>query len=148
MKRGIKITALVLALALALFTLASIVYFIVLNYRWSACTNDLAVSFSNSSTMYVTYRGEKIRIEKEFEKTNLFRELTSGGAVDFQKKPASNDILEFSFSDGSHLTASRKGENQVRIYYVRKDGRAYGFTISDSTSFRNLATIALRNRTQ
>lgn len=145
MKRGIKIVALALVLVLALFVLASIVHFVVLSAKWSSCKNDLAISFSGNSAFWVEYQGEKIAIRKDFEKTNIFREFMSAGATGFQEKPTSDDIMEFRFSNGSHITASRYGENQVQFYFTAASGETYGFTLSESASFKNLRTFVLRN---
>lgn len=145
MKRSIKIVALALVLVLALFVLASIVHFVVLSAKWSSCKNDLAISFSGNSAFWVEYQGEKIAIRKDFEKTNIFREFMSAGATGFQEKPTSDDIMEFRFSNGSHITASRYGENQVQFYFTAASGETYGFILSESASFKNLRTFVLRN---
>lgn len=144
-KRSIKIVALALVLVLALFVLASIVHFVVLSAKWSSCKNDLAISFSGNSAFWVEYQGEKIAIRKDFEKTNIFREFMSAGATGFQDNPTSDDIMEFRFSNGSHITASRYGENQVQFYFTAASGETYGFTLSESASFKNLRTFVLRN---
>lgn len=143
MKKLAKMFGIVLGIAAALAVLGSITYFIALNAQWNSCKKDMAVSFS-SGDIQVTYQNQMISIEKDFEQTNIYRELTTGTATGFQKKPASSDTMTFQFGDGSQLTASRLDEKRIQFCYST-NGKTYGFILADSASYENLCAFVSRN---
>lgn len=147
MKKLAKTGSIVLVVAIALFAIGAGVYFVILNVKWNSCKKDLASSFSYAQQhdgIVATYQSQTIKIEKNFELTNIYRELTTGSATGFQKKAASDDTITLQFGDGSELTASRLDGEQIQFYYCA-DGSAYGFVLSDSSSFKNLCAFVLRN---
>lgn len=147
MKKLAKTGGIVLLLVISAAVIISIVYFIVLNVQWNTCQKSMASSFSYAQQhdgIVITYQSQTIRIEKDFEQTNIYRELTTGSAISFQKKAASDDVMTIQFGDGAELTASRLDEECIQLCY-RANGKTYGFNLSDSSSFENLCAFVLRN---